>query len=132
MATTRRLALFAFRRGGCARRRSGAGPSPALIRRAWLPASSSMRGGGVEMHAGQKATIEASGATAIGACIHSAPCNAPTRVFLRREGTAARGPHPRRSCGCSGGPRREKATIRRHQVSPQFVLVNFNCMNLCR
>ena len=32
----------------------------------------------------------------------------PFRALLRRERTAARDPRPRRSCGCSGGPRRDR------------------------
>jgi hypothetical protein len=97
----------------------------------WLPASISCGAAGGDARrpaGGHKATTEASGATATGVCVRSTSCDAPTRAFLQREGMAARGPRPRRSCGCFGGPRREKATIRRHQVSPLTRALVFNCI----
>jgi hypothetical protein len=53
-------------------------------------------------------TTVSGGTTARDARVHSAPCGASIRTLLRREERAVRDHCPRRSSGCSDGPRRDR------------------------
>jgi hypothetical protein len=77
-------------------------------------------------HDGSDDSTEASDAR-----IHSVRRNTSVRVLLHREGTAVRDRLPHQSVGAPAGPKGE-ATTRRHKVCPQFVLLCFNCRNLCK